>query len=62
MCLRAVRIDRRLVAFVLLGSDVVAAVVAVGSDAAKGERFAEESSCCGCNKPTQTTIGVSREV
>jgi len=49
MCLRVVKIVRRLVALILLGSDVIAAVVAVDSDAAKGERFAGESSCCGCN-------------
>jgi len=49
MCLKVVRIDRSLVTLVLLGSDVIVAVVAVDSDAAKGERFAGESSCCGCN-------------
>jgi len=62
MCLRVVKIDRRLVALVLLGSDVIAAVVAVDSDAAKGERFAGESSCCGCERSDRQILDAMYKV
>ena len=52
-----VRIGRRLV----LGVSGFAAV-AVDSDVAKGERFAGESSYCGCNQPLRWMVYASDEV
>jgi hypothetical protein len=54
-----VRIGRRLV----LGASGFAAVaVAVDSDVARGERFAGESSYCGCNQPLRWMVYASDEV